>query len=890
MAESEDRFHYVYSCDLSANVQIKIGTLEGKRERPSYRELLADPQLRFSGLYEEKCADLYVTCQVFADGKPLTLPRRTAYKAFTTRWNWNEWVTLPLKFSDLPRNAQATFTIWDVYGSNDARPVGGTTVSLFGKHGTFRNGMQDLKVWPGVEGDGATQSKTPGKLADHNDTMARLAKLTKKHRKGHMLKVDWLDRLTFREIEMINEKEKRDSNFMYLMVEFPRIHYNDIECAAVYYEKDAEETICTRNYAEIVSVPDPEMLMENLVESKHHTLARSERSGLSDRDLKPNASTRDQLNNIVGYGPTKPLTYEEQDLVWRLRFYLTSQGPALTKFLRCVKWDSSHEEKQALELLGQWSPIDVVDALELLSPQFRHRAVRRYAVSRLRQANDEELMLYLLQLVQALRYEDYDEIKATLEATAARPRSDVHMAPDYHVVRERASSHNTIPHPLAETPESPTPPVAPQDEGQDQAEAEECNLATFLIERACCNYTLANYLYWYLLVESDEQDTVSKENRIIDMYKSVLKCFSQALSKGGRECVHYRSLLVRQHTLTNHILNVMRQVAKENGNRKKKIERLQALLSDHDNLSVNFTNFDPLPLPLHPEVKVVGVIPEKASMFKSSLMPIKLTFKTTNNEEYVAICKNGDDLRQDQLILQIITLMDQLLRQENLDLKLTPYRVLATSSKNGFAQFIDSTAVADVLSQEGNIQNFFRKHAPSETAPYGISPDVMDTYVKSCAGYCVITYLLGVGDRHLDNLLLTKCGKLFHVDFGYILGRDPKPLPPPMKLSKEMVEGMGGAAGEQYQDFRKICYTSFLHLRRHSNLILNLFSLMVDASVPDIALEPDKTVKKLQDKFRLDLTDEEAVHYMQTLIDESVGAVFAAVVEQIHKFAQYWRK
>ena len=93
--------------------------------------------------------------------------------------------------------------------------------------------------------------------------------------------------------------------------------------------------------------------------------------------------------NIVGYGPTKPLTYEEQDMVWRFRFYLTSQGHALTKFLRCVKWDVDHEERQALELLHRWTPIDVTDALELLSPQFRHRAVRRYAVSRLRQANDE---------------------------------------------------------------------------------------------------------------------------------------------------------------------------------------------------------------------------------------------------------------------------------------------------------------------------------------------------------------------------------------------------------------------------------------------------------------------------------------------------------------------
>lgn len=46
--------------------------------------------------------------------------------------------------------------------------------------------------------------------------------------------------------------------------------------------------------------------------------------------------------------------------------------------------------------------------------------------------------------------------------------------------------------------------------------------------------------------------------------------------------------------------------------------------------------------------------------------------------------------------------------------------------------------------------------------------------------------------------------------------------------------------------FRKECYTAFLSLRRYANLILNLFSLMVDASVPDIALEPDKTVRKVQ--------------------------------------------
>jgi hypothetical protein len=60
------------------------------------------------------------------------------------------------------------------------------------------------------------------------------------------------------------------------------------------------------------------------------------------------------------------------------------------------------------------------------------------------------------------------------------------------------------------------------------------------------------------------------------------------------------------------------------------------------------------------------------------------------------------------------------------------------------------------------------------------------------AGYCVITYILAVGDRHSENLMLTTSGHLVHIDFGFILGRDPKPMQPPFKLSKQMVEGMGG--------------------------------------------------------------------------------------------------
>ena len=40
-------------------------------------------------------------------------------------------------------------------------------------------------------------------------------------------------------------------------------------------------------------------------------------------------------------------------------------------------------------------------------------------------------------------------------------------------------------------------------------------------------------------------------------------------------------------------------------------------------------------------------------------MPCRFTFKTVDDQEYVSMFKHGDDLRQDQLIIQIITLMDK---------------------------------------------------------------------------------------------------------------------------------------------------------------------------------------------------------------------------------------
>ncbi|XP_039299622.1 phosphatidylinositol 3-kinase catalytic subunit type 3 isoform X1 [Nilaparvata lugens] len=890
MTSPDNTFYFVYSSSLDVKIQIKIGTLEGVSWRYEYDKMLEDEMLKHSGLYQpqKNKADLMVITQVFSDGRPISLPVSTSYKSFTNRWNWSEWVTLPLMFSDLPRNALLCLTIYDCIGPSNMKPVGGTTISLFGKHGVFRQGMMDLQVWRNQVADGSPNTKTPGKHRDEGkNRMQHLSKLTKKHRNGQMPRIDWLDRLTFREIEVIYELEKRTSNYLYLMVEFPQVIMKGILHSVVCYEQDGDEAYPVRSQADIVTIPDPEVLQDNLVEDKNHKLARSLRSGDSDKDAKPNATVRDVLNTIVAYPPTKPLTTEEQDLVWKFRFYLSNQKKALIKFLKCVNWNLSGEAQQAVDMMEKWAPMDVEDSLELLSPAFTHATVRRYAISRLQQAPDEDLLLYLLQLVQALKYENFDDINKAFNSISIS-QTAVLLTEASIDIRD-SGSDKLMGNSSEQSHDSRSTPIQYQSTSID---TNDMHLASFIIHRACNNMTLANYFYWYLILECEDKDAANKQDsymNVHDMYLKVKELFLTALKTVSEEGKLFHHYILRQQTFIEKLVNVMKSVARESGNRKKKMDKLKFLLADTETFKMNFTNFEPLPFPLDPSIKITGIIPEKATLFKSAMMPSRLTFLTTEGEEYVAIFKNGDDLRQDQLVLQFITLMDKLLRSENLDLKLTPYRVLATSTKTGFVQFIQSLPITEVLATEHTIQNFFRKHHPSATGPYGITSEIMDTYVKSCAGYCIITYLLGVGDRHLDNLLLTNDGKLFHIDFGYILGRDPRPLPPPMKLSKEMVEAMGGVSSEHYHQFRKLCYTIFLHLRRHANLILNLFSLMANANVPDIALEPDKAVRKVQDKLRLDLGDEEACTYLQNLLDESVTALMAAVVEQLHKIAQYMR-
>ncbi|KAH8978579.1 atypical/PIKK/PI3K protein kinase [Lactarius hatsudake] len=843
--ENKEDFSFGRSCDLKVPVTFRISQLEGVRHPRPFTELIEKPELRFHGVQSPTPSDLYVTCQLLADNKPLTIPFRTSYRAFKNSYTWNEWITLPIRYCDLPLSSQITFTVWDIAGPRAAVPVGGTTFRLFSKKWTLRRGKHRMLLWPGKEADGSLETTTPSKSGTR-DEMGRLEKLVKKHERGDMPKSEWLDKLVFRRMSEIHAVETEKSNNLYLYIDLPRfdfpIIFSELEAVASTSQPPALPPVTHAPIPPLLpasfhtdphmwAVVDPDIPRDNPVEDKHRRLVRSHRSSPYDRELKPNTKLRDELGVILGYEPSRVLTSEEKDLVWKYRFYLARDKRGLTKFVKSVTWRDPMEVKQAVEeLLPMWTEIDTDDALELLGPSTVDSRVRAFAVKQLTRADDDELMLYLLQLVQALKF----------ESSASDTRSS----------RSTASA------------------VSYDDSG----------LADFLVTRAVKNRVLEYRLYWYLTVE------VALEDRLMGkMYGKVIFKFLKQLqeSENGKE---RKELLGRQAELVTSLAKRAKEFSNPKEPRPKRIEKLRSFLADSRN---NLLSMAPLSLPLNGNIEVVGIIPEKASIFKSNLSPLLLYFTCSDGSEYPIIFKDGDDLRQDQLVIQLFTLMDRLLRQENLDVKLTPYPVLATGPQQGMMQFVPSKTIANIVSENGSLLNYMRAHHPDEgsVGTYGVDPVVIDTFVRSCAGYCVVTYILGVGDRHLDNLLVAPDGHFFHVDFGYILGHDPKLYPPAVKVCKEMVDGMGGVHSQHYARFTNFCFTAFSILRQSANLILNLVTLMVDANIPDI--KGRNVHELLQEKFMPDLTEEEAIKHFETLLNET--SYFTKVVDRFHDIAQYWR-
>lgn len=114
---------------------------------------------------------------------------------------------------------------------------------------------------------------------------------------------------------------------------------------------------------------------------------------------------RKQFDQIVATDPLHPLSVEDKELLWHFRHECVRHPTAYPKFLGSVKWGKQEAVMATHYLLEKsttWdrSPLDVGLAMQLLDCHFSDAHVRSMAVRKLETLGDDDVLRYLLQLVQ----------------------------------------------------------------------------------------------------------------------------------------------------------------------------------------------------------------------------------------------------------------------------------------------------------------------------------------------------------------------------------------------------------------------------------------------------------------------------------------------------------
>jgi len=192
----------------------------------------------------------------------------------------------------------------------------------------------------------------------------------------------------------------------------------------------------------------------------------------------------------------------------------------------------------------------------------------------------------------------------------------------------------------------------------------------------------------------------------------------------------------------------------------------------------------------------------------------------TNN--YSLLLKH-DDIKKEKFIINIIELCKDILIYElQDDFNILIYNILPYSKELGIVELVNDSIT---LYSADNILEYLISNNHNE---------VIDTikmrFIKSTAAYSVITYLFGIGDRHLDNIMVTKSGILFHIDFGFIMGSDPIEFNVTnIKITTEMKR----VIGDPY--YNEIFETSVAKIYNALRKYIDLFIILINPNEKETA-------------------------------------------------------
>eukprot|EP01135_Chromosphaera_perkinsii_P004556 Nk52_evm26s288 gene=Nk52_evmTU26s288 len=480
-----------------------------------------------------------------------------------------------------------------------------------------------------------------------------------------------------------------------------------------------------------------------------------------------------------------------------------------------------------------WKQISPVDALNLFSKHLPpHNIVSQYGVTTLRQFSGDVLLFYIPQIVQALRNDSYGYIAEYIVYAADSSQLVAHQ----------------------------------------------------LIWNMKCN----QYMDEDSLVPDPVLFSVCQE--IIDTILNNLSGHARAFYE--REFKFFGEVTGISGTLKPFPKAERRAVCKEELGKIKVVDGVYLPSNPEAVLhSIDYTSGIPM--------QSAAKAPFLATFYVKNCSVSELENYDVNNLEnnpsysldpvkQSAIFKVGDDVRQDMLALQIISLCKKIFESADLPLYLYPYRVVATAPGCGVIECVPNSKSRSELGKSTDVSlydYFIDTYGDEQSFNF---QNARANFIKSMAGYTMVTYLLQIKDRHNGNLMLDEVGHLIHIDFGFMIESSPGGnigFEPDMNLKDEFVKIMGGDMNSfAFGMFTDMCVKGYLALRPYYEQIVALVALMEQSGLP--CFRTDQAIKKLTLRFQPDKTEREAVKFITKVIKDSYLNFRTAWYDKIQKYQQ----
>lgn len=287
--------------------------------------------------------------------------------------------------------------------------------------------------------------------------------------------------------------------------------------------------------------------------------------------------------------------------------------------------------------------------------------------------------------------------------------------------------------------------------------------------------------------------------------------------------------------------------------------------------------------------------------------PLKIKCIGSDGNIYPQILKGRDDLRGDAVMEQMFTILNSLLESDReasrRNLYIRTYRIIPLSPFTGIMQFVKNTVQFKELLVEknrdksgraqatgkGSLHERYRprdmKHATilakafkdHENYKNNVAkrlvlmrvvwknfqpvfryffveqwPDAAEwfahqlNYSRSMAVMSIVGFILGLGDRHLSNILVdVDTAEVVHIDFGVAFEQGkllPTPEHMPFRLTRDLVDGFGVAGVEGV--FRRCCEITLSIMRRHKDVLLTVVQVLLHDPMFNWALTPEDVLRE----------------------------------------------